>query len=334
MTRRNTHISLSPPEQHHTSEKEPALPEGMTLQRVKLRRGLDLILVEGKPLQPGSLTMETGEVPFEFSFHLSGHTHYTVNHDKGELCFTGHPGLGVASAFPRSQATMTFAADLPIRMVALHVTPAFFRDYLEAPGETPGYPEFDQAMDQGSFPHCFKTIPADPAMTVAASQLLHCPYKGVGKKMFYESRALDLIAMQLDASAPPSFGKGAAPFTPKELDRIQKARTHLSRNLENPPTLAELAKTAGMNHTKLNRGFKEVYGTTVFGYLRRYRLNRSRTLIESGEMNLCEIAYATGFSSPSHFAKAFLNHFGIQPSLYLKQVMARQTISLPQGPQP
>ena len=310
----------------------PAPPAGMDLQRIELREGLELILVNGTPEKTISLAMETKEVPFELSFHLSGHTRYRVEHRGGKIDFRGKPGIGIASAFPHAHATMEIGSDDPVRMVALHMTPDFLMNYLGPELERSGYAPFDEAFAKGAFPHCFKPRTADPAMTVAASQLLYCPYQGMGRKLFYESRALELIAMQLNASTPLARESGSTLFTPKELEGIRQARDHLSRNIESPPPLAKLARIAGMNHTKLNRGFKEVYGTTVFGYLRQFRLSRSRALIESGDMSLSEIAYATGFSSPSHFAKAFLGHFGIQPSLYLKQVLDRKTISLPSTP--
>lgn len=118
------------------------------------------------------------------------------------------------------------------------------------------------------------------------------------------------------------------PGEERDGERIRQARELLLRDMENPPTLFQLADAVGMTHTRLNRGFRKFHGATVFEYLRRQRLEKSRWMIDRGEMSLAEIAYATGFSSPSHFARAFLQHFGIQPSAYLKEVRHRRTISL------
>jgi AraC-like DNA-binding protein len=45
-------------------------------------------------------------------------------------------------------------------------------------------------------------------------------------------------------------------------------------------------------------------------------------------MNVAEIAYATGFSSPSHFARAFVTYFGVQPKAYQKEIRSHRAIFL------
>ena len=317
-------------QQHHEFTLDgTGIPPGDCLRRIAVRPGLGLVLVDFTPEQAVCLTLETGEVPFEFSFHLSGRPRYTVIRGQGRHDFSGKPGLGVASAFPHAHATMEIAAGTPVRMVALHMEPSFFRDYLPPDAGTPGLPELRQAVEQDRFPYCYRASSVDPAITVAASQLLDCPYRGMARKMFYESRVLELMVLQLDRFFTGPAGPALPGFSPEERAGIRRVKDRVTQTLENPPALFDLARLAGMSHTKLNKGFKAVYGTTVFGYLRQCRLTRSRALIESGEMNLAQVAYATGFSSPSHFARAFLHHFGIQPSAYLKTVMGRRTISLP-----
>jgi AraC-like DNA-binding protein len=64
--------------------------------------------------------------------------------------------------------------------------------------------------------------------------------------------------------------------------------------MEAPLSLPELAGYAGINETKLKRGFRKVYGTSVFGYLRNQRLDKARILLETGDMNVSEVAYSVG----------------------------------------
>ncbi len=68
----------------------------------------------------------------------------------------------------------------------------------------------------------------------------------------------------------------------------------------------------------LKRGFRQVFGTTVFGYLHHYRLEQARQLLEAGDMNITETAHAIGFADRSYFAAAFRKKFGLNPSRYLK----------------
>ena len=108
-----------------------------------------------------------------------------------------------------------------------------------------------------------------------------------------------------------------------DIERIHKAREILICKMDNPPSLLELAKSVGLTHTRLSRGFRNLYGTTVFDYLRRQRLEKGRLLLEQDNMNIAEVAYAIGFSSPSHFARDFLRYFGTQPKLYKREISRR-----------
>ncbi|MEJ2157126.1 MAG: helix-turn-helix transcriptional regulator [Desulfobacteraceae bacterium] len=80
-----------------------------------------------------------------------------------------------------------------------------------------------------------------------------------------------------------------------------------------------MARAVGTTHTQLNRGFRRIYGTSVFGYLRKMRLEKARHLLEKGKMNVTEAAMAVGYNSLSSFSRAFSNHFGMKPMRYLKK---------------
>jgi AraC family transcriptional activator of pyochelin receptor len=74
----------------------------------------------------------------------------------------------------------------------------------------------------------------------------------------------------------------------------------------------------GLSHPKLNYGFREIYGSTIFGYLRELRLNKAKALLDDGTMNVTEVAYEVGYSSLSYFTKAFRDYFGTAPGSYLR----------------
>lgn len=59
-----------------------------------------------------------------------------------------------------------------------------------------------------------------------------------------------------------------------------------------------------------------LFEDTVFGILRRERLECARRLLNEKGKNITEIAYLCGFSSPSHLTKAFSAQFGISPKQY------------------
>ena len=182
--------------------------------------------------------------------------------------------------------------------------PADFRSIVEGAGEKT----------------CYRLGAMTASMHMAIHQILNCPYHGLTRRMFFEGLALELIAHLIAIDTKP---KATPALRPSDREKIYHARELLIRDLENPPTLFELARCVRLSHTKLNRGFREIFDTTAFGYLRQQRIERGRLLLEEGMMNVAEVAYAAGFSSPSHFAKTFLQYFGAQPNSYLKEILSR-----------
>ena len=163
--------------------------------------------------------------------------------------------------------------------------------------------------------------PLSPVMDAAVLQLLHCPYSGTLGLIYKESKAIELIAHKL--AQIESFAKPAPELMKLRLDdveRVRFAKEILARNLENPPRLFDLARTVGTSHTQLNQGFRKMYGTSVFGYLRKLRLEEARYLLEKGNMNVTEAAMAVGYNSISSFTRAFSEHFGSNPRRFMKKV--------------
>ncbi|MFA5988580.1 MAG: AraC family transcriptional regulator [Sphingomonas sp.] len=81
-----------------------------------------------------------------------------------------------------------------------------------------------------------------------------------------------------------------------------------------PLSLNSLAKISGMSRSKFAKIFAEKLGTTPMEFVARTRLARGRTLILSTDLPVSDIAIMVGFSSRSHFSRAFSNAFGADPT--------------------
>ncbi|BBO83656.1 hypothetical protein DSCO28_42220 [Desulfosarcina ovata subsp. sediminis] len=95
---------------------------------------------------------------------------------------------------------------------------------------------------------------------------------------------------------------------------IQKARLILIHHLETPPSLSELANAVGMSVSKLKMLFPKFFGMPPYEYLRKMRMQRAMDLLHQHGMNVTETAMAVGYSSISHFAKAFHRQYAVFPS--------------------
>lgn len=101
--------------------------------------------------------------------------------------------------------------------------------------------------------------------------------------------------------------------------KIEQAKEIVLARMAEPPSLIELSRLIGLNDYKLKMGFKEINGTTVFGYLRDQRLEKAYRLLEKGNTSVLEVSYAVGYSNPSYFAEAFREKYGVNPGAFVRR---------------
>lgn len=176
-------------------------------------------------------------------------------------------------------------------------------------------------------PFCFHKSVNSPAMGRVLEQVLQCGFRGRARQFFLESKVLELVALKLDMiSGTPGPSKG---MSDRDMHGVLAARDLLLKDLRHPPSIHDLARAAGMSHPRLGKRFKSVFGCSPFELLRQKRLEWSRELVAGNDMSLTEIAYEAGFANSSHFSKAFLAYYGIQPSRYRKEKTGNPFYSLP-----
>jgi len=102
--------------------------------------------------------------------------------------------------------------------------------------------------------------------------------------------------------------------SPETRQAIEKAQSILEKNMTDPPALEHLAAEVAMGLSKFKQMFPKVCGVPPYTYLRRIRLERAMKLLAQNGLSVTEAALEVGYSSLSHFTKAFTAHYGIKPS--------------------
>ncbi|MEL7316756.1 MAG: AraC family transcriptional regulator, partial [Cyanobacteria bacterium J06559_3] len=150
-------------------------------------------------------------------------------------------------------------------------------------------------------------------------QILEWPYQGITRQLYLEGKVLELLALYFNEAL---IGAPDQPKTLKarDVDRIYEARDILIQNATNPPSLAALSRRVHLNESKLSQGFRQVFGTTVFGYLYEHRMEQARQILQIGNLNIQETARCVGYTSRSSFVAAFKKKFQVAPSHYLKGI--------------
>lgn len=153
-----------------------------------------------------------------------------------------------------------------------------------------------------------------PKMMQVIDEVNRCHFTGGLKKLFLQSKAIELLALQCEQIEQETLRTATGgKMTKTDEEKIVYARDLLLQHAQEPLSLGELARKAGINEFKLKSGFRKVFDNTVFGYLSEYRLEQAREMVREGKLTFTEIADELGYSSPQHFSHAFRKKFGISP---------------------
>ncbi|ESA35327.1 transcriptional family [Leptolyngbya sp. Heron Island J] len=286
------------------------------LQRIKLRPGLEISIEHFEVLEPfmAEISNHFNREVIEFKSSLSGY----AKGDFSDFEDTYHLA-------PR-QSRISFAANCgewiecqphePIIHVEVNVEPSILNNLIGGRADQVSGDLRTVLAGRATAPLSL-TQTMSQATFQAAEQILNCPYQGLTRQLFLESRALELIALQLPLGLTEKEIHSSHYILKKdEVDRIHYAKKILLNNLENPPSLLELAQRVGLNDYKLKRGFRQVFGTTAFGCLYQHRMERAKILLQSNYSTVTEVAQAVGYASTTSFSAAFKKKFGMSPRNY------------------
>ncbi|MUL37155.1 helix-turn-helix transcriptional regulator [Gloeocapsopsis dulcis] len=276
---------------------------------VNLREGLELAIAKYQLHDDIILKMPERSHPIEYTFLLAGVEQYD-----DQFISAGHYNLCSSGIAPKEKSK--YSATQPVFAINVHIEPELFTAFWHSESEST-LPAVEQLL-RGDKEYDFSSGRTTIAMQTAVQQILQCPYQSLTKRMYLESKVWELMALLIhDLERPRHLPN--TPLKPDDIDRIHYAKEILLQQLDNPLSLIELARQVGLNDCTLKRGFRQVFGKTVFGYLHDYRLEQARQLLEQRRMNVSEIARSVGFANRSYFASAFRKKFGVNPRDYLNQ---------------
>jgi len=150
--------------------------------------------------------------------------------------------------------------------------------------------------------------------------LLNHNYVGNLANIFVNAQTQMLLLYSLDCLDAKEIDTTTNKFLANEADRekIAKAREILLQHIGEPITIKALSRKVAMNECYLKKGFKEMFGSTIFDFYQNQRMEHAKYLLYEKGLNVTEVSILLGYSSISHFSTAFKKHTGLKPCELLR----------------
>jgi AraC family transcriptional regulator len=183
----------------------------------------------------------------------------------------------------------------------------------------PGKPENTISDDLLEFRHptsFSKTLSLCGRTRLVLEALLNHSYTDSLENIFINAQSQILLLYSLECMVGEKEVEGfQCKFLANEADRdkIIQARGILLQHIGEPLTIKELSRKVAINECYLKKGFKEMFGTTIFDFYQGQRMEHARYLLYEKGLSVTEVSVMLGYSSISHFSTAFKKHTGLKP---------------------
>lgn len=157
-----------------------------------------------------------------------------------------------------------------------------------------------------------------PSMAIVLNQIINYNLNTNLRELYCKAKVYELLSLYFNRGEDVNVEQ--CPFLADEsnVKKIKAAKDIIIQRIAEPPTLVELSSEIDLSLKKLKEGFKQIYGTTVYGFLFDYKMELARKLLESGAHNVNEVGLKVGYSTASHFIAAFKKHYGTTPKKYIQ----------------
>lgn len=131
-------------------------------------------------------------------------------------------------------------------------------------------------------------------------------------RLLARARVATVLLALLREAEGPAVPQGEAHRRQRAL--MLEARQYLAEHYTHPISLEEIAQALGISSFYLSHIFSQESEFSLFAYLTALRMEKAWDLLQTGKLNVSEVAAAVGYESANYFSKVFRKHFGCSPS--------------------
>lgn len=113
----------------------------------------------------------------------------------------------------------------------------------------------------------------------------------------------------------------------KDIATLEETRQFIEKNFTRYISVELLCKEFGLNRTKLQEGFNQLFGVSVHAYISQVRMNKARVLLTDTDESVKAIAIECGYKSVSSFTRIFTRLHEVSPMQYRSLILSKQKLS-------
>jgi AraC-like DNA-binding protein len=218
---------------------------------------------------------------------------------------------------PKSKTSWEWEANNELQLFEVSLKIDFLKKYVSK--KDPYISLFIDAIEK-KIPSCLlnKNLKATSEMLVIIKKITDCEREGIYKKMFIEAKIIQLLLLQLEQLCCNNCPIKCQLKNSDTL-KMYQIRNIILSNLTKPFSLKELANQVGTNECTLKKGFKTIFGTTIFGFLNDVKMEKAQNLLIEQELTITQVAELVGYKNATHFTTAFKKKYGTLPSVLKKR---------------
>jgi AraC family transcriptional regulator len=201
-----------------------------------------------------------------------------------------------------------------IDVLSFNFTPSYLQQFAKANKTPQTFTE--QILSFSHKAYFSRTLPLCSKIRTAIDALLNHTFTDTSANIFLNAQMQILLLYSTDCmvgeKAETTF---TCKFLANEADRekIINARAILLQHIGEPITIKALSRKVAINECYLKKGFKEIFGTTIFDFYQSQRMEHAKYLLYEKGLSVTEVSQLLGYSSISHFSTAFKKQTGLKP---------------------
>lgn len=150
-----------------------------------------------------------------------------------------------------------------------------------------------------------------------------CEYecKETAYELVIKSCSYKLLAMLIRNHVTKVISQAEYEKSLSYLERLAKVLNYIEENYNEKITVEELSSMSNLSSYYFCRLFKRVTGKTMNEYINTFRINKADYLLKNTDMNITEVAMATGFNDINYFSRTFKKYKKVSPSQSKKVIL-------------